>query len=160
MLPGRHGNSATRSAQAQRGPAAASAGLSASLGLARTLVGLRYNAATRFRIADLIPCPHCTVPMPAGASVCSACGRDRAEDVTLDTPAGKQSVLGTLAPTPISRAGSAPPGQPPSASRPSPASRASRRSSAASQRSGGAGDSLMVAVLPEGTEIGSRYRVV
>ena len=86
--------------------------------------------------------------MPAEASVCSACGRDRAEDVTLDTPAGSPSVAGTILPTPVSRAEAAP----------SPA--ASRRSSAASRRSPDAGDSLSAAILPEGTEIGHRYRVV
>ena len=100
--------------------------------------------------------------MPAGASVCKACGREPSEDVTLDRPTGNLSVSGTLAASPVSGTGSAPPASAPSASRksPPPKSGAIRRSSGGSHRSSSAGDSLMAAVLPEGTEIGSRYRVV
>src|SRR5258706_3023392 len=85
----------------------------------------------RSEIADSVLGPHCAAPIPVSASVCSACGRDVSEHVTLDTPAVKSGASPTLR------------------------SAASRRPSAALE-SLAAGSP----VLDEGLEIGQRYRIV
>jgi tetratricopeptide (TPR) repeat protein/predicted Ser/Thr protein kinase len=102
--------------------------------------------------------------MPRGVSVCTLCGRDEAEGVTLDTPAVGGGATGTVI-APSSEASGAPapaPAAPESGSRskPSSAPAGGARSSGTGRKTGGSGESLMAAVLPEGAEIGARYRVI